>query len=288
MPDREGQDGRTVEASISYFGEMPAEKPTFHAQDHRRDNWRADNRTVTFHDGRSWRRPPSLGREGVTLVSHKTGISNFEDRDEVRAKYARELEELILGATGAKRVVGFPFGHLRFSPRTERYKTGSNSQPAHFPHVDCTPRTSHGLIDNSVFGVGREPLEPGEVLIGFNVWRVVSQPPQDWPLAVCDVQTVARQDLIEADGVYDYGDGPWDRYEAYLVRHNPAHRWIYFSDMRPDEVLIFRGYGNEARWIAGAPHSAFADPTCPEEAGGRISVEARAYAVFDSDKAPGS
>jgi hypothetical protein len=95
------------------------------------------------------------------------------------------------------------------------------------------------------------------------------------------VRTVERGDLIEADGVYDYGEEPWMRAEAYLVRHNPAHRWIYFSDMRPDEALIFRAYGNEPSWIAGAPHSAFADPTCPAEAGARISVEARAYAVFD-------
>ncbi len=98
---------------------------------------------------------------------------------------------------------------------------------------------------------------------------------------MCDARTVAPGDLVEADGVYDVGDPPWKTSEAYLVRHNPAHRWIYFKDMRPDEALIFRAYGNEPVWIAGAPHVAFEDPSCPAEAGGRISVEARAYAVFD-------
>ncbi len=277
----EAQRERTVDASISYFGGA-AEKPTFHAQEHRRDNWRPDLRNVTFHDARTWTRPPSLDREGIALVRHKTAIQDFEDRDEVRGAYGQELADLLVQVTGAKRAVGFPFAHMRFSPRSQRYKTGANTQPAHFPHVDCTPRTSHGLVDSAVFNIAKEDLQPGEVLVGFNVWRVVSPPPQDMPLAVCDVRTVARDDLIEADGVYDYGEEPWMRAEAYLVRHNPAHRWIYFSDMQPDEALIFRGYGNEARWIAGAPHSAFKDPTCPPDAGPRISVEARGYAVFDT------
>jgi hypothetical protein len=45
---------RTLEGSISYFGDAPG-KPTFHAKDHRRDNWRPDTRTVTFRDAREWK-----------------------------------------------------------------------------------------------------------------------------------------------------------------------------------------------------------------------------------------
>ncbi len=281
MPQDPAPSGRTVEASISYFGGAP-EKPRFHAQDHRRDNWRQDVQAVTFHDARTWAEPPTLEREGVMLAPHKTAIRDFADRSEVRARYGQELAELIRSVTGAKRVVGFPGGHMRFSPRSPRYMTGSNSQPAYFPHVDCTPRTAHGLVPSRFFGIEAEDLKPGERLVGYNIWRVVSDPPQDMPLAVCDVRTVAREDLVEADGVYDEGPEPWMTAEAYLVRHNPAHRWIYFSDMRPDEALIFRAYGNEPVWLAGAPHSAFTDPSCPADKGIRISVEARAYAVFNS------
>jgi hypothetical protein len=273
--------GRTVEAVIHYFRDAP-EKPTFHAKDHRRDNWRPDIQPVTFHDARSWETPPSLEREGVMIAPHRTAIRDFGDREEVRRFYAQELEELIREVTGARRVVGFPFANMRFSPRSNRYMSGANSQPAYFPHVDCTPATAHGLVDSPFFGIPKAELEPGQRLVGYNIWRVLSQPPQDMPLAVCDVRTVRREDLVEADGVYDAGDPPWMTAEAYLVRHNPEHRWIYFSDMRPDEALIFRAYGNEPVWIAGAPHSSFHDPTCPADAGPRISVEARAYAIFDS------
>jgi hypothetical protein len=272
-------DGRTVGGSVGYFGAAPA-KPTFHAKDHGRDNWTPDVRPATFHDARGWSAQPSLFREGVALVRHQTAVRDFGDRDEVRRVYAQELAELIASATGATRAVGFPFANQRYSPRYAGYNGGDNSQPAHFPHVDVTPATSHGLVDT--FMGPREPLEPGQVLVGYNVWRVLSPPPQDMPLAVCDARTVTEADLIAADGVYDAGEPPWPTAEAYLVRHNPAHRWLFFSDMRTDEALIFRAYGNEPSYIPGCPHVGFTDPSCPADAGPRISVEARGYAVFDS------
>lgn len=270
---------RAVEGTVGYFGAAPG-KPRFHAKDHGRDNWTEEVRPVTFHDARGWAEPPSLFREGVTLAPHVTRVTDFGDPDEVRRVYARELEELIRSVTGAARVVGFPFANRRFSPRYADYNSGDNSQPAYFPHVDVTPATSHGLVDT--FMAPREDLAPGQVLVGYNVWRVLSPPPQDMPLAVCDARTVAAGDLVAADGVYDAGPEPWPTAEAYLVRANPAHRWIYFSDMRPAEALIFRAYGNEPSSIPGCPHVAFTDPTCPADAEARISVEARAYAVFDS------
>ena len=76
---------RTVEGSISYFGDAPG-KPTFHARDHRRDNWRADIRTVTFRDARGWAEPPSLRREGVTIAPHRTKMRDFGDRDAFTAQ----------------------------------------------------------------------------------------------------------------------------------------------------------------------------------------------------------
>ena len=78
MSIEEGQSGRTVQGSVSYFGSAP-EKPTFHAQDHRRDNWRADQQTMTFHDARTWSRPPTLEREGVCVAAFPTAMANKKE-----------------------------------------------------------------------------------------------------------------------------------------------------------------------------------------------------------------
>ena len=45
--------------------------------------------------------------------------------------------------------------------------------------------------------------------------------------------------------------------------------------MQPDEVLVFRGYGNEPVWKAGVPHSAFDDSSCPPNGPARVSIDAR-------------
>jgi len=272
----------TVEATINYVSAMTA-RPKFHAQEHGRDNLIFDPHRVTITDARQLRDAPTLEREGLTIADHASDIRDFRDTAEVRAKYPREIERLIVELTGAVRAKMLGGGGLvRYTERSPYYKTGMNTQPARFPHVDFTPNTSPGLSAN-VFGAGPEKLEPGQRLVGYNIWRVVSEPPQDVPLAVVDARTVAREDLLPADGVYDEGDDPskWWELEAYLLRHNPAHRWLYYRDMRPDEVLIFRGYGNEKTWRPGVPHSAFDDPTCPPGAPPRMSIEARVYAVYD-------
>jgi hypothetical protein len=41
----------------------------------------------------------------------------------------------------------------------------------------------------------------------YNVWRVLSPPPQDMPLAVCDARTVAREDLVAARPTRRNGGG---------------------------------------------------------------------------------
>jgi hypothetical protein len=269
----------TVEAQINYIAAMTA-RPKFHAQDHGRDNLRFNPQRVTIENARSLDDPPTLEREGIMLAHHASEIRDFRDTAEVRQLYPREIEALIVDLTGADRAVMLGGGGLvRFTERSPLYKTGVNTQPARFPHVDFTPRTAPGLVDN-VFGSKALKLEPGQRLVGYNVWRAFSPPPQDVPLAVCDARTVAPADLLAADGVYDAGDPPWMELEAYIVHHNPAHRWLYYRDMRPDEVLVFRSYDNLPTWRAGVPHSAFDDPSCPSGAPPRMSIEARVFGVY--------
>ena len=269
-----------VHAPINYLGDM-TERPKFHAQERSRDNLRFNTQVMAISDARTWSEAPSLEREGVALVSHKTAVKDFYDPDQRAGLYLDEVERLIKEVTGAPQVhVLRGGGMIRYAKRSPHYKTGVNTQTAHFPHIDFTQATAPGLAD-STFGSGKIELRPGQRLIGYNIWRVVSDPPQDIPLAVCDARTIERQDLMAADGVYDAGPPPWMELEAYAIRHNPRHRWLYFRDMRPDEALIFRAYDNLPDFRPGTAHSAFDDPTCPDDAPARVSIEARAFAIFD-------
>jgi hypothetical protein len=69
-------------------------------------------------------------------------------------------------------------------------------------------------------------------------------------------------------------------FEALLLRYSPAHRWCFFSDMTPDEVLVFKRHDTDSREPSGVPHSAFSDPRAPADCAPRASVEMRTIAYW--------
>ena len=67
-----------------------------------------------------------------------------------------------------------------------------------------------------------------------SVWRALTTPIQDTPLALCDARTVGCEDLVPMDIVY-----PHFADEVYEVRFNKSHRWFYKQGMKTDDVAIF-------------------------------------------------
>src|ERR1700758_4442799 len=104
-----------------------------------------------------------------------------------------------------------------------------------------------------------------------NVWRPFRGPLRDAPLAVCDATSVAFADFVPSDLVYRDRTGG-----TYRLRYNPAHRWFYVPEMRPDEAVLIKCYDSAedgtARFTA---HSAFEDPTAPADVLPRESIEVR-------------
>ena len=119
------------------------------------------------------------------------------------------------------------------------------------------------------------PDEAEELLRGrvqvINLWRPIRGPLRDSPLAMADGTTIAPEDLVASDLIY-----PNRRGETYSVKYNPDHRWFYFPEMTPDEALLLKCYDSatDGRTRFG-PHTAFVDPTTPDDAAPRESIEVR-------------
>lgn len=60
-------------------------------------------------------------------------------------------------------------------------------------------------------------------------------PCRDWPLAVCDLQSVADEDIITLDEVHAE-----DVLESQQMLYNSDQKWCYLSDQQPHELLIFK------------------------------------------------
>jgi hypothetical protein len=273
---RAGANPRAVAGSINYAAPMSV-RPRFYANDHSRDVLALDPRAVRVEDARALEPAPSLEREGIVLARHRSVVADFRNTAEVTASYPPEIERLVLGLSGADAVVVTGAGVLRFGERSPDCGRLNNSRPARFIHVDCSAATAAQFAERS-----RPKDRAGRVrrFAHYNIWRTFSPPPQDVPLAVCDARTVESRDLVPADAVFDVSGQPEWSFEGLVVRFNPGHRWLYFSNMTRDEALVFKTSDSSPDEPRQVPHSAFNDPSCPADVPPRASIEMRATAYW--------
>lgn len=261
-----------VNAAIAYAGRGIA-RPRYHANDTRRDVLDIAPRAMRIADARG--RGDTLDEAGFTLLQHHSSVADFSDAAAVDSAHRAEIVALIRKLSGADQVLVNSPGILRFSERSAQSGRLNNSRPARFAHVD--------ISDATALGFTRRAAPAGRMLkrfVHYNVWRVISLPPQDVPLAVCDARSVAPADLILADAIFDSPDQPEWSFEGLVVAHNPAHRWCWFPEMTREEALVFKTHDSDAARAHCVPHVAFDNPLCPADAPPRISLEMRALALW--------
>ena len=234
---------------------------------------------VTAFDLRAASPPPSLAEEGFTLVAHQSAVGDFGNADQLETIYLPEVEELVRIATGAREAWALPRPVLRsesHAPAPANEVVRDVTAPV--VHADYSPRAIPDLVA-AAQGRRRGSAPSWGRFALYTVWRSLRPPPQDRPLALCDLRTVERGDLVPADAIGNPG-ALADTAEFLLVLPNPRHRWCYFADMRPDEALIFQQLDSASDAPSGCPHTSFelgaSEATLP-----RLSVEARVCAFFD-------
>jgi len=126
--------------------------------------------------------------------------------------------------------------------------------------------------------------------VATSLWRAFSEPPQDWPLTVCDGRSVAADEgvpnlMVRVDRLPDMDALPPEPADAdslpaaYVFHHRPAHRWWYFPSMTRAEVILLKFHDSDHSLAWRTPHTAFHDPTFPN-ARRRESIEFRTVAYF--------
>jgi hypothetical protein len=216
----------------------------------------------------------SLDVQGVALARHRSAVRDFWDEAQTLALGHPETAQLVKDVTGASRVVVFDHTLRRRAAGTADRTAGAPRQPATRAHVDQTIASGPQRV-RDVMGEQAEALLAGRAAI-INVWRPIHHVARDWPLAVADARSVAARDLVASDLIFPHRKG-----EIYLLRHEPAQRWLYIPDLAPDEALLIKCWDSDPDVARFAPHTAFEDPTTPPGTPPRESIEFRTIAFFD-------
>jgi len=259
-------------AAIAYVGRGIA-RPRYYANDHSRDLLEINLVEMEIADARKTR--TALDVTGFTLVRHRSAVVDFTDRVAVDTVHRQEIVELVTVLSGADQVLVNSPGILRFSEKSVSSGVLDNSRPARFAHVDISDPTAEAFAHRAAPESRRLAR-----FAHYNVWRAISEPPQDVPLAVCDARSIAPNDLIAADAVFDAPGKPEWSFEGWVLAHAPQHRWHWFPDMNRDEALVFKTHDSDRSHAHCVPHVAFDNALCPANAPPRASIEMRALAFW--------
>ena len=257
-----------VRAKIGYSARTER-RPHFYANAHEKDYVPLAPAEVAIADARGL--DCTLEREGFTLVAHKSAVADLTDLAEVARVHRDEIADLLVQLTGCDHVAMTPFGILRFSEKLGENAAHDNSHPARFVHVDMAKEAAAAARAKGA-PKGRTIARSAQ----YNVWRALSGAPQDVPLGLCAYPSIAPGDLIDCDAIFDPLDGsPEWGFPNYLLAENPEHRWYYYSNMTPEEAIVFTTSESDPARAQLMPHGAFDNPAAGPDAPARVSLEMR-------------
>jgi len=230
-----------------------------------------EERVVLLHDARPIATQLSVDREGFEMLHYPSRVVDFRDESELRVTYFSEIELLVKAKTGAARVLVFD-PTLRTSAAS-----GNDGSPLRPPvlrtHGDFTQHSAAQTVRDLLPAEADTLLQSRFAIL--QAWRPFGYPVESFPLAVADARSVPPEDLVIARRYYPGWVG-----EIYWAAYGPDHRWYWFPEMQPSEILLFKAWDSavdgRARWTI---HTAIELPV-PVGSRPRQSIEIRALALF--------
>jgi hypothetical protein len=231
--------------------------------------------------------PFTLDQHGFCLSHHHTDITDWEANYGPDSPYAAQVSEVARRLTGADLVVPMR-GMVRDSGAT----SATVQPPAAEAHVDFNKRSAE-RIAHTMYRKARPQGEGYRRFLAFSLWRPLSPPPQDMPLALCEGRSVrddegthnTKVDVDEipsGDALFAAIEGEENMAAATIFHHSPDHRWWYFPDMTSDEVILIKFFDSDFARAWRCPHTAFRD-TSRAHSNPRRSIEFRGMAYFSAD-----
>lgn len=225
----------------------------------------------------------------------KTTLGRVPEDSLVKKEYFPKLMEMAMEITGAEK--GFLFQHFNRSENPEN----AGLAYSRFTHSDAGPDSPESWRRLLVKQAGWTEAEAWNCeILYLNFWVPRDRPAFKDPLVLLDGATVNFKEEVvsirsvmrnskknrEADpNAPEFVEAP-NRTGLVGPTYSPKHRWVYCSDMRPDEMWLFKQYDTREGpdWaVKQAFHDSFHDPHYDDTSGpvpGRRSAELRALLTF--------
>jgi hypothetical protein len=233
-----------------------------------------DSREMTIHDGWPDVDGFSLDREGFALRPFEAGFDRFDEDTAIASVFYAQVVDFVKRHTGARRVEVFDHTVRKRLPADLKMQTTVQRPAVMLVHSDYTVNSGPQRV-RDILPTEADALLQRRVAF-YNVWKPLYRRVEELPLAMCDATTHAPEDMLRMDLKYAERTG-----EIYVMRHSPAHRWVYFPQMEPTQALLLKTYDSEtdgrARFMG---HTAFEHPDTAPDAPRRESIEVRTMAFF--------
>ncbi|KAJ7856701.1 hypothetical protein B0H14DRAFT_2752477 [Mycena olivaceomarginata] len=240
-------------------------------------NFSLENHQVEIHNLRGNESAATLDTAGFQLFKHPAKHTAFANDTEIEKEYYPESIELIKKLTGASRVVLFDHTVRRRRPG-QVDSSPDKRQPVSQTHIDQTPKSAVARVHRHLPAQDVPELLKHRFQI-INLWRPISHPAHDWPLALCDFRSVdPANDVLPVALVYPDREG-----ETFGVKYNEKQRWTFFFGVTPEELILIKCYDSlqDGSVALFTPHTGFSDPNTPKDAPLRESIELRALVFYD-------
>ncbi|KDR70145.1 hypothetical protein GALMADRAFT_230141 [Galerina marginata CBS 339.88] len=239
-------------------------------------NYTHGEREVVLENLRGKEDTASLDTTGFQFFHEPAKHTSFANDEEIVREYYPETIEIIKRLTGASRVELFDHTIRRRRPGSDDQP--GLRQPALQVHVDQTFKAAIARVHRHLPASDAPKLLERRFQL-INIWRPISHPAIDWPLALCDFRSVNPDtDTFPMTLVFPDHEG-----EVMGVQYNENHKWKYLHGMTPDEIVLIKCSDSirDGSVALFTPHTAFSDPTTPEGTPLRESIEVRALVFYD-------
>ncbi|KAH9483451.1 Hydroxylase/desaturase CTB9 [Psilocybe cubensis] len=230
---------------------------------------------IAIENARGREHEVSLDKTGFAFFHHVSKHTSFENEDNVKTAYYLESAELLKKLTGANRVEIFDHTVRKsnLGPGVENLIYG----PVSMVHIDQSNDASVARVHLHMPAADVPKLLSKRFQI-INLWRPIHHTALDYPLALCDSRSVDPTDIVPVKLIFPDRVG-----ELLSVKHSEKHKWWYLRGMTPDDIVLIKCYDSvqDGSVAVATPHTAFYDPTAPDGAIPRESIELRALVFYD-------